>query len=85
MIRSKNLLLERKRNYLQTFEKESVPATAVLKDLERFCRAHESTFSPDPRVHALLEGRREVYLRIMDYLELELDDLMVKYKGVKNE
>lgn len=82
---SKSLLLDRKRAYLQTFEKDSIPVEEVLKDLERFCRAHTSTFNPDQRVHALLEGRREVYLRIKDFLELDLEELLIKYKGVKHE
>lgn len=36
----------------------------VLSDLGRFCRAKEPTWHQDPRVHALLEGRRETFLRI---------------------
>lgn len=36
----------------------------VAEDLARFCRDKESTFHPDARVHALGEGRREVWLRI---------------------
>lgn len=42
----------------------------VLKDLAEFCRADVSTFDPDPRVHALLEGRREVWLRVQKLLNL---------------
>ena len=53
----------------------------VLADLARFCRAGASTFDPDPRIHALLEGRREVYLRIMDHLHLTEDELLAKYAG----
>lgn len=37
---------------------------AVLADLRRFCRAEASCFDADPQSHALLEGRREVWLRI---------------------
>lgn len=39
----------------------------VLQDLARFCRASRSTFDADPRVHALLEGRRECWLRIQQH------------------
>jgi hypothetical protein len=44
------------------------------EDLARFCRANETCFDADPRIHALLEGRREVYLRIMDYIDLPIDE-----------
>lgn len=42
----------------------------VLKDLAQFCRANASTFEADPRKHAALEGRREVWLRIQKHLNL---------------
>ena len=54
---------------------------ALLADLSNFCRAERSTFHKDVRVSAMLEGRREVYLRIMDHLNLSSDELMQKYGG----
>lgn len=53
----------------------------VLKDLARFCRAHESTFIADPRAHALAEGRREVWLRLQNHLQLTPDQLWTLYSG----
>lgn len=53
----------------------SPPGEAVLRDLARFCRANETTFHADPRAHALAEGRREVWLRIQNHLQLSPDDL----------
>jgi len=50
-------------------------AEIVLGDLSRFCRAHESTFHPDARAHAVAEGRREVFLRISEHLHLSEDEL----------
>lgn len=47
----------------------------VLADLATFCRAAEPTYSPDARLHALLEGRREVWLRIQNHLQLSPDEL----------
>lgn len=47
----------------------------VLADLATFCRAHQSTYDPDPRMSALLDGRREVLLRIMDHINLSPDEL----------
>lgn len=47
----------------------------VLRDLAKFCRASESTFHPDARISAVLEGRREVWLRIQEYLQLTDEEL----------
>jgi hypothetical protein len=57
-------------------------AQTVLKDLARFCRAHESTFHVDPRAHAMAEGRREVWLRIQNHLNLTTDELWELYSGM---
>lgn len=51
------------------YEGQRSPAQLlVLADLYKFCRAHRPTFHQDARVHALLEGRREVYERMTDAL-----------------
>jgi hypothetical protein len=52
----------------------------VLKDLAKFCRAHESTFHKDPRAHAVMEGRREVWLRIQNQLNLTDEELWALYQ-----
>ncbi|CAD7335169.1 hypothetical protein FIM10_01850 [Sphingomonadales bacterium 56] len=44
---------------------------AVLADLRDFCFAQESTFHPDARVQAQREGRREVWLRLTKFLNLD--------------
>lgn len=75
----KSFLTKRKQDYQHTFDVESDAVKGVLKDLMGFCRASESTFDLDPRVHALKEGRREVYLRILDHLKLSEEDLYKKY------
>ena len=53
-------------------------AEIVLADLARFCRARSScaVVSPiskqmDPLAMAMAEGRREVWLRIQQYLHME--------------
>jgi len=51
----------------------------VLADLARFCRAHTSSMSPDPYMTAMLEGRREVFLRIQHQLNLTNEDLWKLY------
>lgn len=78
---SKDVLSGRALDYRLTFAPKS--AEAVLEDLAKFCRASESTFHPDPRVHAVLEGRREVWLRIRDHLDLDNENLWQRYGGSK--
>lgn len=72
---AKLLLLSRKQAYERTFDPNDIENKYVLKDLAQFCRANETTFHEDPRVHAVLEGRREVWLRIQKYLNLTPDEL----------
>jgi hypothetical protein len=67
-------LIERQDAYRRLFT--GPVADTVLADLALFCRAEQSTFHVDPRAHALMEGRREVYLRIMEHLKLDTDELL---------
>lgn len=75
----RTFIAERKHAYQITFSDNI--GKAVLEDLERFCRAgiKYSTFDPDPRIHAALEGRREAFNRIRQHLDLPLDDLIQLY------
>lgn len=76
--KAKEDLLARQDSYKTTFH--GVNGQEVLKDLSRFCREKESCFTVgDPYATALLEGRREVILRILDHLEMPPDDLWLKY------
>jgi len=53
---------------------------AVLTDMAPFCRAQETCVVPGQRdLTYVLEGRREVYLRIRDYLDLTVEQLIEKY------
>lgn len=71
----------RKRSYQFAFQ---TPAgQEVLKDLAKFCRARETTFLPDGRAHCVLEGRREVWLRITNHLGLTEEQLMDIYSGME--
>ena len=63
----------RQYNYQKTFR--SPTGEVVLRDLARFCRANTSTFHEDARLHAVAEGRREVWLRIQSHLQLSPEDL----------
>ena len=82
--KAKLFLTGRKTAYQQVFNPENQHTKRVLKDLARFCRASESTFKEDARHHAILEGRREVFLRISRYLNLTPDELW-KYYGGDND
>lgn len=54
----------------------------VLEDLARFCRANETCVVPgDPTLTAILEGRREVWLRIQQHLNLTPAQLFELYSG----
>lgn len=53
----------------------------ILQDLAKFCRANETCFHPDPRLHAVAEGRREVWLRIQNHLNLSTPVLYALMSG----
>jgi len=72
-------LRQRSLSYRRVFDKDSQDAQRVLADLAKFCRAHESTFHADPRLHAVMEGRREVWLRISQHLNLSTEELYALY------
>lgn len=74
-----NFLVTRKRDYSLTFKQPA--GQAVLYDLAKFCRADETCFHEDPRLHAVLEGRREVFLRIQKHLNLTPEQLYALYAG----
>lgn len=76
-------LLGRRHQYQLCFR--SPPGQEVLKDLARFCRAHESTFHDNERVQSKLDGRREVFLRIAHHLQLSPDELWNLYSRREGE
>jgi hypothetical protein len=65
---AKDFLKARAQDYTKTFK--GVQGERVLDDLAKFCRAHESTFDPDPRVEGIMQGRREVWLRIATHMNM---------------
>lgn len=76
--RTLDFLTQRKRVYQIVFG--CPPGREVLEDLAKFCRASSTTFDPDPRIHAALEGRREVFLRIVEHMKLSPEELFELYK-----
>lgn len=82
--RLRNLFKRRQLAYAQVFASNPF-VDEVMKDLAQFCRAHESTFHSDPRVSAVLEGRREVWLRIQENLKLHLEDIYRLHRVTERE
>lgn len=72
----KNLFMKRRTAYRNLFRPAedgtlSQSARIVLKDLKAFCRANTATFTQgDPHTTSLLEGRREVFNRISNYVNM---------------
>lgn len=79
----REILASRQQAYQLVFGGETGPVKAVMDDLRRFCRGEDSAFHLDPRVDALLEGRREVFLRIEKHLKLTPEQFW-KYYGKKD-
>jgi len=64
------------------FDLRSPAHMIVLRDLAFFCRANESCVVPGDRDKTLmLEGRREVFLRIQQHLDMNPDELFALYSG----
>lgn len=75
--RAKLFLSGRRRAYRVIFDGPT--GKEVLADLAKFCRANASTYHTDDKRSNMLEGRREVFLRIQQHLNLtdqELWDLL---------
>lgn len=80
--KTRQYLAERRRSYCAMFESDE--GRTVLADLADFCRANETTFHHDPRASAVLEGRREVWLRIQEHLQLTEAELWELKRSKKN-
>lgn len=68
--RAREWLRSRQLAYQRVFLGHGVDTDIVLKDLAKFCRAHESTFHVEHSASDRLDGRREVWLRIQQHLQL---------------
>lgn len=72
----------RKRAYNLTFQIHQPANVEVLEDLAKFCRANETCVVPGDRdMSLILEGRREVWLRINQHLHLSAEQLLQLYSG----
>jgi hypothetical protein len=89
-------LFSRRHAWRERFRDENgalnAAARPILADLQRFCYATRPTIkvSPatgmvDPIAMAVCEGRREVFLRISEYLKLDDRDLQALLKQHNDE
>lgn len=75
-------LTRRKRSYQLVFNSIHPDVRVVLTDLARFCRANETCVVPGNNdATKILEGRREVWLRIANHLNLPPETLYEIFNG----
>lgn len=74
-------LSNRKAAYHRVFFGTGIDGRLVLEDLAKFCRAHESTFHSDAGLSNQLDGRREVWLRIQQHLQLSDKQVWALYES----
>ena len=72
-------LFERRHAYRTTFG--GPLGKEVLKDLAKFCHAHESTFHTDAGLSRVKQGKHDVWLRIAHHLNLTEQQLWDLYDG----
>ena len=83
-IKTLDFVKRRRYHYQLTFAQPA--GQNVLDDLAKFCRAHETCVIPGDRDRSLvLEGRREVWLRIMQHMAYSPEQLMVLFGGTTSE
>ena len=68
--------------YIEVLGPDDQARQLIWKDLADFCGANDSIYAQDARQHALFEGRREVYLRIRDWVTVDPEKLWLKQERV---
>jgi hypothetical protein len=68
------ILRDLKAAYTAAFE--GALGKVLLDDLAHFCYAYSTTESEDPNIMQRREGRRQVFLKIMAMLDLDLNDIL---------
>ncbi len=73
-------ILNKRLSYRQCFCNPDGSLTSagkrVFRDLALYCGAYKTTFRPDAREHALMEGRRQVFLKMQAMLELPDEEFL---------
>jgi hypothetical protein len=78
--KAKAFLNRRRMAYISAFT--NPVGEEVLADLAKFCRATETTHDKDALVAAHLDGRREVWLRIQQHLNLTEDQVWKRFSNI---
>ena len=72
--RASEILAQQRRDFKATFGSEA--GKRVLADLARLCYLTDSTFSENPYLTAVNEGRRQVMLHIQSVMRLDVEALV---------
>lgn len=59
--------------------------TRLMRDLERLCHAHSTTFTGDPNGTIFAEGQRSVLLHIQQMLRLTPGDFPARARNEEND
>lgn len=76
---AREYLFARRRAYQRKFDLVDPDTHVVLADLAEFCHANKTTAHVDERAAAMLEGRRQVWLRLQHHLRLSEEELWTIY------
>lgn len=77
-LRAKRELDSRTKAYRKVFDTDE--GKHLLRDLSRFCRANTTTFHENARLSDVMEGRREVWLRVQHHLKLTEEEIWELYR-----
>lgn len=69
--------MKEQRNVIVAFKKVfgTEDGKTVLETLEKICHFKKTTFTGDARASLVAEGRRQVYLQVLHFLELDIDKM----------
>ena len=68
----------------QAFNRAFMPVDGpLMKDFIRFCRWKATIASPEPNLIYMMEGRRQVLIRVFQHLELDVEALAVLYPDME--
>lgn len=79
---------EKNHKRIATFQKlfSSEDGKFILKELEEICSQKKTTFTGDATEILVREGRRQVYLQILHFLDVDLIQLQNMYnERIKDE
>ena len=77
-----NGLKMRMRHYRAIFAKDDPSSKAVMADLAKFCRLLSTTHEPNHDDGLILEGRRQVLLRILQHIGMTPETLFTIMQGL---